>query len=164
MMNKYILRVSLIFIILNLNACASQPPAEPKYNVYDLEKEATEAYIKKNWKLAEEKLSLLISVSPGSADTWFMLGNLYTRTSRPDNAIAAYKEAVVRRPGFEKAWRNMGIVSLKKMTHLYIEMLENLNQNSVTYIQAKKTSEALLNLIKKNQEAIKGKRPAKVKR
>ena len=153
--------MSFVCVLLSLSACASQP-TEPKYNVYKQEEEAKKAYLKKDWKLAEEKLGLLISISPGGADTWFTLGNIYTRTSRPVKAIAAYKEAIVRRPGYEKAWRNMGIVSLRKTTHLYIEMLQHLNQESITYIQAKKTSNVLLNLIKKNQEAIKFKKPAKV--
>ena len=150
-MFKYIVRVIYIFILLSLGACASQPK-EPQYNVYTLEEEATKAYKSKDWKLAEEKLSILISVSPGSADTWFMLGNLYARTSRPDNAIVAYKEAVLRRPGFDRAWRHLGIVSLTKTTHFYIEMLQHLDRNSLTYINAKKTNEVLLKLIKKNKQ------------
>lgn len=133
-----------------MSGCASQQ-IDPEYDAYKLGNEATIAYKNKNWKVAEKKLSLLISVSPGTVETWFMLGNLYARTSRPDKAIAAYKEAVLRRPGYEKAWRNLGIVSLRKTTHLYIEMLQHLNHDSVNYINAKKTSEVLLKLIKKNK-------------
>lgn len=161
MIIKHILKMSFIFVLLVLSACTTQPE-KPEYNVYKLGEEAAAAYKKKNWKLAEEKLRLLISISPGSAEMWFMLGNLYVRTSRPDKGIAAYKEAVVRRPDFEKAWRNMGIVSLRKTAHLYIEMLQHLNKETITYIQATKTSEVLLKLIKKNQQFIKGKKPAKV--
>lgn len=164
MIFKYTLRLIFVAILLSIAACTSQP-VEPQYSVYKLEEEATTAYKNKNWKLAEEKLSLLISVAPGTADTWFLLGDLYSRTSRPDKAIAAYKEAVLRRPSFEKAWRHLGVVSLTKSAHLYIEMLQNVDKNSVTYIHAKKTSEVLLKLIKKNQQinGLKSKEKASLK-
>ncbi len=143
--------ISVFFI---LSACASQPSEQgvSKNLIYKLGKEAALAYKNKNWKVAEKKYSLLIAESPGTAEIWFKLGNVFARTSRPDKAIAAYKEAVVRNPQYEQAWRNLGIISLRKTTHLYIEMLQHLDDSSESYIRAKKTSEVLLKLIKKNQE------------
>lgn len=154
MMYQYLPKIILISFFLLMSACTSVPE-EPEYNAYQIGKEALEAYNKKDWKQAEEKFSLLISISPGTVENWFKLGNIYARTKRTDKAIAAYKEAVIRRPGYEKAWRNLGIVSLRKTTHLYIEMLQHLNTDSLSYIRAKKTSEVLLKLIKKNQAKIK---------
>ena len=153
---KLILKAGFLSLLFILSACASQPqePGVSKNLVYNLGKEAALAYKKKNWKVAEEKYSRLIAESPGTAEIWFKLGNVFARTSRPDKAIAAYKEAVVRKPEYEQAWRNLGIISLRKTTHLYIEMLQHLDDNSESYIRAKKTSKVLLNLIKKNQQRI----------
>lgn len=150
---KYILKISFICASLTLSACATetQKTDRSQRQLYDLEKEAAKAYKNKNWKLAEEKYGLLISESPKVAEIWFMLGNVYARTSRPEKAIVAYKEAVVRRADYKKAWRNLGIISLRTTAHLYIEMLLHLDHDSEAYIRAKKTSEILLNLIKKNQ-------------
>jgi len=150
---QYIPKLILISLFLLMSACSTLPE-EPEYDAYKLGNEAMEAYNKKDWKLAEEKFGLLISISPSTVENWFKLGNIYARTERPDKAIAAYKEAVLRRPGYKKAWRNLGIVSLRKTTHLYIEMLQHINPDSLSYIRAKKTSEVLLNLIKKNQAKI----------
>lgn len=136
-----------------LTACASQAESEvPQKKLYQLQKEASQAYKDKNWKVAEEKYGLLISESPKLAEIWFMLGNVYARTSRPEKAIVAYKEAVVRRANYKQAWRNLGIISLRTTAHHYIEMLLHLDHNTEAYIRAKKTSEVLLKLIKRNQE------------
>ena len=163
MIFKIILKVGLVGLFLLMSACASQAnkAGVSKNLVYDLGKEAALAYKNKNWKVAEEKYSLLIAESPGTAEIWFKLGNVFARTSRPDKAIAAYKEAVVRKPEYEQAWRNLGIISLRKTTHLYIEMLQHLSDSSESYIRAKKTSEVLLKLIKKNQERTKQKKKGK---
>ena len=151
---KTVLKIYVISVFFILSACATQPveTGVSKNIVFKLGKEAALAYKNKNWKVAEEKYSLLISESPGTAEIWFKLGNIFARTSRPDKAIAAYKEAVVRKPEYEQAWRNLGIISLRKTTHLYIEMLQHLDDSSESYIRAKKTSEVLLKLIKKNQQ------------
>lgn len=153
MKHKYILKLSLMCVFLTLSACATQTQesAKSKNFLYNLEKEAALAYKNKNWKVAEEKYGLIISESPKVAEVWFMLGNVYARTSRPEKAIVAYKEAVVRRADYKQAWRNLGIISLRTTAHLYIEMLLHLDHDSEAYIRAKKTSEVLLKLIKKNQ-------------
>jgi tetratricopeptide (TPR) repeat protein len=148
---KYILKISFICVLLTLSACTTPPSNNSKNYIYDLEKEAALAYKNKNWKLAEEKYGLLISESPKIAESWYMLGNVYAHTSRPEKAIVAYKEAVVRRADYKQAWRNLGIISLRTTAHLYIEMLLHLDHNSEAYIRAKKTSEVLLKLIKRNQ-------------
>lgn len=152
-MYRYLPKFILINLLLLMTACALAPE-EAEYDAYQLGKEALEAYNKKDWKVAEEKFGLLISISPSTVENWFKLGNIYARSDRPEKAIAAYKEAVLRRPGYEKAWRNLGIVSLRKTTHLYIEMLQYLKSDSLSYVRAKKTSEVLLKLIKKNQSKL----------
>lgn len=144
------LKISFICTCLLLSACASQQE-KPRGHAFKLIKEAALAYKNKNWKRAEKKYALLISESPGTAEIWFKLGNIYARTSRPDKAIAAYKEAVIRQSSYEQAWRNLGIVSLRKVTHIYIEMLQHLDPETENYIRAKKTSKVLLKLIKRNQ-------------
>ncbi|MFK5915016.1 MAG: tetratricopeptide repeat protein [Woeseiaceae bacterium] len=152
---KHILKIIFICGLLTLSACATQMQESERSQgqLYDLEKEAAKAYKNKNWKLAEEKYGLLISESPKIAEVWYMLGNIYARTARPEKAIVAYKEAVVRRADYKQAWRNLGIISLRTTAHFYIEMLLYLDHESEVYIRAKKTSEILLKLIRRNQAA-----------
>lgn len=152
-MKKNIIKLIGLCLFLLLNACATQQEnISSTIDLVKLGKEAAAAYDNKNWQVAEKKYSQIISESPGLAEMWFRLGNIFARTSRPDKAIAAYKEAVIRQSDFAQAWRNLGIMSLRQTAHIYIEMLQYLDSETENYIRAKKTGGILLKLIKKNQE------------
>ncbi len=153
-MNKYkILKNSrlLLFgtVVLTLTACAT-PPAQP--DIFKIEKQAAKAYQEKNWALAEEKYSYLISQSPNVAEIWFRLGNIYAHTKKPEKAITAYREAVIRQPEYSKAWHNLGIISLRQTTALYLEMLKNIKDSSPLYAHAKKTADALIKILEQRRE------------
>lgn len=75
--------------------------------------DAEAAYAAKDWTVSEKHYTLLAQRVPVEAENWFRLGNIYARTNRPDAAIAAYRETLVREPEHRKAWYNLGILQLR---------------------------------------------------
>ena len=148
MKTKNLSNLLIVTISLMLAACATQ---QKQINVFELEEQASKAYVDKKWKLAENKYSELISLSPGTAEIWFRLANVYAHTKKPEKAISAYREAVVRKPEYGKAWYNLGIISLQQTTAIYIEMLKHLKPNSKHYKLAKQMTEALINTLEKRR-------------
>jgi tetratricopeptide (TPR) repeat protein len=84
--------------------------------------EAEASYAAKNYPEAEKHYTVLVQKVPVEADNWFRLGNIYARTNRPDNAIAAYREALVRDPQNRKAWFNMAILQFNSATNSLKEL------------------------------------------
>lgn len=140
----------MLFITLSMIACAVQPPQQQ--DVLALEKEADLAYKAKKWQEAEEKYTQLIVLTPNTAEVWFRLGNIYAHTKKPNKAVAAYREAVVRHPAYAKAWNNLGVMSLRQTTALYLEMLTHLEYNSKQYKQAKEIAKGLVELVEKRRK------------
>ncbi len=149
MQNKILITLFMVVALL-LNGCATAPQQQAEINLIELNRKAEQAYKKKDWKQAEKYYRQLIAETPKDALLWFKLGNIFARTQRPEQAIKAYEEAVVRDSAYVKAWRNLGIVSLKKAAHLYIEMLKYIPENTETYYVVRKTGKVLLKLIDKN--------------
>jgi len=139
----------LIWVSLMMTACAT---SQKQTSVFELEHQASKAYVDKKWQIAEEKYSELISLSPGTAEIWFRLANIYAHTKKPEKAILAYREAVVRRPDYGKAWHNLGIISLQQTTSIYIEMIKHLKPSSIHFKRAKQTAEALLSVLEQRRQ------------
>lgn len=86
---------------------------------------AETAYAAKDWAESEKQYTLLAKRVPIEAENWFRLGNIYARTARPDAAVAAYRETLVREPEHRKAWFNLGILQLRAAT-ASLEQVQNL--------------------------------------
>ncbi len=84
--------------------------------------EAAAAYEQQDWAAAEVLYAELVTLLPQNAEYWFRLGNCYTRTGKPDEAVVAYREALVRDPELSKAWYNMGLVQLRQSVNSFQQM------------------------------------------
>ena len=94
----------------------------PPYDVIK-PKGALEAHLsRKDWAAAEVLYAELVTLLPQNAEYWFRLGNCYTRTGKPDEAVVAYREALVRDPELSKAWYNMGLVQLRQSVNSFQQM------------------------------------------
>lgn len=138
----------IILLSLFLTGCTT---IEPQLKIETVMQEAKAAYQAKNWKLAEEKFALLVSLMPGEAEFWYKLGNIYAHTNQPAKAITAYKEVIIRNTKFTKAWHNLSVMSLRQTTHLFIEMLQYMDPNDPLFKIAKETGNDLLAIMKKRQ-------------
>lgn len=110
--------------MLLLSGCQPQAvrpdsTASDSDNALDIQQQAYKAYNEGNWAEAEQAYLALTRQIPKDADPWFRLGNIYAHLNRPNEAITAYQEAVVRRPKHAKAWHNMGIVQLRQASNSF---------------------------------------------
>lgn len=74
---------------------------------------AEAAYGAGDYTESEKQYIVLVQKVPVEAENWFRLGNIYARTNRPEAAIAAYRETLIRQPENRKAWFNMSILQVK---------------------------------------------------
>ncbi|VAW90831.1 hypothetical protein MNBD_GAMMA21-2146 [hydrothermal vent metagenome] len=138
--------LAIITLSILIASCATNTETKP-IDVYALQKVALDSYQKKDWRTAQLAFQRLIEINPGDAQLWYKLGNIYARMNFPDRAIASYKEALVRNPDMSKAWHNIGVVSLRKSTRLFIEMLKYIPADDPLYKQAKLTGDGLLQIL-----------------
>ncbi len=145
------IKISILgaLLLMIISGCAT---TKPQLDMTTSLRDAEQAYQNKDWPLAEKKYTRLISDLPGDAELWFRLGNIYAHSHQASKAIAAYKEAVIRKPRMAKAWHNMGIMSLRATTHLYIEMLQYIPADDPLFQQAKNTGDQLLDLMQHNNK------------
>ncbi len=127
MLNKFITRVFILVVLLNLVACTTantkNTEEQPKRDLIEVLEEANIAYENDDFVTSEKNYGILIKELPEEAEYWFRLGNIYVRTNRHQDAIGLYREAVLRNPQFAKAWYNMSIVQLKQTAFSLNEML-----------------------------------------
>lgn len=148
----------LIFILILaslVSACASIPGTKPgeeegETDMFELERQADAAYQKGDMTASEKDYLVLVKRMPEEALHWFRLGNIYARTQRPDAAIVAYREAVLRKPDYSKAWYNMGIIQLKEAANTFNEMQVHTHSDDALSIEGKKLLEEILEIIKQD--------------
>lgn len=106
----------IVVLALALGGCAGAGRAKDApgdgRNALTLLHQADAAYAKGAWAQAESRYRAVIRRVPQDPYAWFKLGNLFTRTGRPDEAIYAYREALVRNGKYGKAYHNLGIAYL----------------------------------------------------
>ncbi len=118
-MMRGLCKLLILLSALLASGCALLP-AEPG-NLYDMRREAQEAYAGDEDQRAEKLLLGLSRAAPNDAETWFYLGNLYARTNRPEQATEAYQKALMLNRGDAKAWHNLGVVRLRAAWAAFIQ-------------------------------------------
>lgn len=147
-------QLTVILILAGLvSACASIPGTksggeEGNTDMFELERKADAAYQKGDMAASEKDYLELVKKMPEEALHWFRLGNIYARTQRPDAAIVAYREAVLRKPDYSKAWYNMGIIQLKEAANTFNEMQVHTHSDDTLHLEGKRLLEEILKIIK----------------
>lgn len=148
----------LLFALLVLGAlagCQRAPPRAPanapaKADSFDLEttqERAQAAYGAGDWAAAEPHYVALARAMPQDAELWFRLGNVYARTDKPDLAIAAYRETLVRKPDLGKAWFNMGVVQLRQAANSFNQIGAHVPPGDPSRAQAADAYAAILAIL-----------------
>ena len=123
---KFIIYFYLLLSYAALAGCATGTFATTTENSstdYLLIKEqADQAYAKKQYDVAETEYRRLTDAVPRDADAWFKLGNIYARTHKPEKAIKAYREAILRDPKLSKAWHNLGVVHMRQAANAFLSL------------------------------------------
>lgn len=142
-----------IALLIALGACSSSPerqrspPAAESVDLATSETSARAAYEAQDWAAAERHYTVLVEQIPQDADYWFRLGNIYARTDRPDLAIRAYRETLVRDAEFAKAWFNMGIVQLRQAANSFLKMEIHVAEGDPMRAQAERAYRSILTIL-----------------
>lgn len=107
------------FLIAGLSGCALTS-SNPN-NIYELHQKAQSAYVAEQDDQAEVLLIGLARAAPNDPQTWFYLGNLYARTNRPEQAIAAYEKALMLNSTDPRVWHNVGVVRTRQAWAAFIQ-------------------------------------------
>ncbi len=127
------MRHTLLLWILILAGCAGGGAGSRKQSgagemdLLQVRQLAEASYAAKNYTESEKHYSLLVRQAPIEAENWFRLGNIYARTNRPEQAVAFYREALVRSPDHAKAWFNMAVLQINQAANSLIEHQKHAN-------------------------------------
>jgi cytochrome c-type biogenesis protein CcmH/NrfG len=91
-----------------LTACTT--PTVIGGDVFELQRNAVLAYESGQDARAEALYQGLARAAPNDPETWLRLGNLYARSSKPDDAADAYQHAILLNPNDQRPWYNLGVI------------------------------------------------------
>lgn len=135
-------------------AGAGGGPAEPDAAQIAAARDAGErAYAAHEWATAEPHYRTLVAAIPQDAELWFRLGNIYARVDKPDAAVAAYREALVRDGDLAKAWFNMGVVQLRQAANSFLKLGAHVDPDDPVTQQGTEAYEAIMAILGRHDGA-----------
>ena len=108
---------------------------------------ADAAYQNEDWQSAEQDYLYLTRHRGTGAGDWFRLGNIYAHTNRPDDAVAAYHEALKYDQGNSDVWNNLGMIQLRQATQTFIDMVNHTDVNDPLNLRARYAVTAITELL-----------------
>jgi tetratricopeptide (TPR) repeat protein len=96
---------------------------------------------------AADDYALLVEAMPQDANFWFRYANALARADRPEQAVAAYREVLVRDARYSKAWFNMGIVQLRLAANSFGRMESNVPQDDPLAAQGRHLHTELIRML-----------------
>lgn len=114
--------------VLLLSACSATSLKRNGRSADDVKATALRAeqsYANAEWATAADAYAVLVKEMPQDTNLWFRYANALARSDQPDQAVAAYREVVVRDAHSSKAWFNMGIVQLRQAANSFSRMGSN---------------------------------------
>ena len=131
-----------------LLGCESAPPREQaQLDLESVHAQAEQAYTDERWTEAERHYVVLVENVPREAEYWFRLANIYARTERPELAVRAYRDVLVRDAEHAKAWFNMGVVQLRQAANSFLNMKVHIADDDPQRQQADVAYDAILDII-----------------
>ncbi|HEX5056727.1 MAG TPA: tetratricopeptide repeat protein [Gammaproteobacteria bacterium] len=141
------IRTKVIVLVIMAAALASCGDAVKKNDLMVLQASAAKAYAEGDWRAAEKYFKTLTERVPEEGEFWFRLGNVYARLQRPEDAVAAYKEALLRQNVKSKSWHNMGIVYLRQAANAFTQMLTGMTPEDPLFERATMLNDAVLKIL-----------------
>jgi Flp pilus assembly protein TadD len=134
-------------------APGSKPDKRQLEDVIALRAQAEAAYRGENWEEAERAYRALTQQVPAESDNWFRLGNVYARLGRHYDAIALYREALVRDPKNSRAWHNLGVTQLRVATSTFEELQQHTEPSDPVAERARRVVDSVMRLLQQEFEA-----------
>jgi tetratricopeptide (TPR) repeat protein len=145
------LAAAVPLVLLLIGACAPQQGlVRPPGNAFELRERAEQAYAQGDWLNAEKEYRALTRAVPTESEPWFRLGNIYAHLNQPEQALAAYKEALIRDPKNGKAWHNTGIVQLRQATSSFLALQQVTEAEDPLHQRAQKMVESVMQLLEQD--------------
>ena len=147
------IRTCLLSVVLlcGLLACASSSDIR---TLSEWRVKAESAYQGGRYAEALGYYQKLSKAVPAEAELWFRLGNTYARMNRTDDAIKAYREAMLRDPYFSKAWYNAALNQLRASSDTFLESLNYIPKNDPIYKLSESYYQKLLVLMDQQNTAL----------
>ena len=144
-------RVLVALAVLVLSACASMTDLS---TLAEWRAKADKAYQEGQYPTALRYYQKLSKAASSEAEIWFRLGNTHARMDQTDEAVKAYREAVLRDNRFSKAWYNAGFNQLRASAQTFSEATRYLSPDDPIYKVAKSYNEQLLQLMEQQNTAL----------
>ena len=138
-------RLGGILFLLILGGCAAKTSIATQQM-------ALTAYQSGDYDQASKLFEKLTDEIPKDAGLWFKLGNSYAREEKPQQAIEAYQNALLREPDMAKAWYNMGIIQMQIALKTFIDMGKYAQGVDAVSSRGKKMREGLMFLLQDDLE------------
>ncbi len=144
-------RIVLLLAVVFFIGCASSPDLT---TLAEWRAKADKAYQEGQYPTALQYYQKLSKAAPSEADIWFRLGNTHARMDQTDEAVKAYREAVLRDNHFAKAWYNAGFNQLRASAQTFSEALRYLPPSDPIFQIAKSYNQQLLQLMEQQNQAL----------
>lgn len=139
--------LSLLFLMIALtfiNGCAHE---SRRIELIDLQAQARQAYLDKNWASAGRYFMQLTDAMPKDAENWYWLGNTYARLDQPADAILAYREALLRNTKHSRAWHNLAVMHLRQSAASLLEMQKYIGPDDPLFVRSEQMVQTVFQLL-----------------
>lgn len=124
---------ALLLLAVLLGGCVSVAGPEAAARLLDDKRQAAAAYQGGDYAQAAQRYRALVRDWPEEAENWFLLGNSYVRLRQPEQALGAYREALVRDPRNSRAWYNVVYLQAEALGRTVVEMQRNVDPRDPAY-------------------------------
>ncbi len=144
-------RILVVLAVLLVASCASMTDLTA---LAEWRTKADKSYQEGKYPTALRYYQKLSKAAPSEAEVWFRLGNTHARMDQTDEAVKAYREAVLRDNRYSKAWYNAGFNQLRASAQTFSEALRYLPESDPVFQIAKSYNEKLLQLMEQQNHAL----------
>ncbi len=144
-------RIVMLLAVVLLAGCMSSPSLS---TLAEWRTKADKAYQDGQYPTALQYYKKLSQATPSEAEVWFRMGNTHARMDQIDEAVKAYREAVLRDSHFAKAWYNAGFNQLRASAQTFSEALRYLPPSDPVFQIAKSYNQQLLQLMEQQNQAL----------
>ncbi len=148
---NYRLHGVVLFLVVSLFGCTITPGME---TLSQWRVKADQAYQAQDYSNALNYYKKLSEAVPAEAELWFRLGNTLARLNRTDEAVKAYREALLRDTRFSKAWYNTGLNQLRASSETFSESLRYIPKTDPVYQIAESYNQKLILLMAEQNAAL----------
>lgn len=137
--------------VVVLAGCAANAATKTR-ELVSIQTQADQAYAKQDCTTAAPLYRELADTLSDNSVVLLRLGNCLSRLNRPEDAMAAYREAVENDPQFVKAWYNLSYVQAQELARTVTQMTANVDPTDPAAERARVLANGILKAFKTAQK------------